>query len=65
MCTHALASGAVRGSDIAAAQRECLSSLRQLVAANMTTREQILNDPDFSQAKQEDWFSPVLASEAQ
>ena len=60
MCAHAMASGAVQGDDIAAAQQECLSNLSHLTALGMTTPEQILKDPDFSQAKEKAWFSPVL-----
>lgn len=60
VCAHAMASGAVQGDDVAAAQQECLSTLSHLTAVGMTTPEQILKDPDFSQAKEQAWFSPVL-----
>ena len=55
-----MASGAVRGDDIAAAQQECLSNLSHLTALGMTTPEQIMNDADFSRAKAQAWFAPVL-----
>ena len=55
-----MASGAVQGDDVAAAQQECLSNLSHLTALGMTAPEQILQDSDFSHAKEQAWFSPVL-----
>ena len=54
-----MASGAVQGDDVAAAQQECLSNLSHLTALDMATPEQIINDPDFLQAKEQAWFAPV------
>lgn len=48
---------------MAVAQQECLSTLSQLVAAGMTSPEQIRGDSDFAAAKQEGWFAPILSSE--
>ena len=62
MCAHALASGALSGSDVAAAQQECVDTLMQLVATGMITSDQIKTDPDFFQAKHEAWFLPLLNS---
>ena len=62
VCVHALASGALSGSDVAAAQQECVDTLMQLVAIGMTTSDQIKTDPDFLQAKQEAWLLPLLNS---
>ena len=59
VCAHAMASGAVQGDDMAAAQQECLSNLSHLTALGMTTPEQIMNDADFLQAKEQAWFAPV------
>ena len=64
VCAHALASGALTSSDAAAAQQECATTLTQLVSTGMTTSDQILTDPDFSRAKQEAWFMPLLQSGA-
>lgn len=64
VCAHALSCGALTGSDVAAAQQECVRTLAQLVSMGMTTSHQILTDPDFSQANQEAWFSPLLQSGA-
>lgn len=65
VCAHALASGAVSGNDVAVAQQECSSTLSQLIAAGVTSPEQIMGDPDFAAAKREGWFAPVLSSEGQ
>ena len=59
MCAHAMASDAVQGDDVAAAQQECLSSLSHLTSLGMTAPEQIMSDPDFSQAREQAWFAPV------
>ncbi len=48
------------GSDVTAAQQECVRTLTQLFIIGMATPDQIATDPDFSQAKQETWFSPLL-----
>ena len=59
VCAHAMASDAVQGDDVAAAQHECLSSLSHLTSLGMTAPEQIMSDPDFSQAREQAWFAPV------
>ncbi len=62
MCAHALTCGALTGSDVAAAQQECVTILAQLASIGMTTSDQIVTDPDFSRVRQEAWFLPLLQS---
>ena len=62
VCAHALTCGALTGSDVAAAQQECVTILTQLVSMGMATSDQILTDPDFSRVRQEAWFLPLLQS---
>ena len=64
VCAHALTSGALTGSDVAAAQQECAATLTQLVLTGMTASDQILTDPDFARAQQEAWFPALLQSGA-
>ena len=62
VCAHTLGCSALTGSDVAAARQECVRTLTQLLSMGMTTSDQISTDTDFSQAKQEAWFLPLLRS---